>query len=249
MRPERSTNLMAGINSGFGQFKKFLDVAGSDNLDKYALSLVITTDGMPSAQWHPARGASGYAPLVKNLRKDLSKLHPAAPPTVTTIGIGFQLVSKRRRERRRGCPHPLLRCTLPFPTVATIRSFVAPSLSPRLALHLFILTPLPHPRLTPPHPHSIPVSPHPTLIPPLFTPTPFSRNPVPPSSPADLPSPLAPDVHTDVHTRALRSHSRPTFTGLGDPHLDVRGLPSHARPGSNRALHRQPPRRGALDCA
>jgi hypothetical protein len=242
MRPERSTNLMAGINSGFGQFKKFLDVAGSDNLDKYALSLVITTDGMPSAQWHPARGASGYAPLVKNLRKDLSKLHPAAPPTVTTIGIGFQLVSKRRRERRRGCPHPLLRCTLPFPSSS---------------LHPHPLTPPPshptppsfHPRLTPPHPHSTPVSPHPTLIPPLITPTPFSRNPVPPSSPADLPSPLAPDVHTDVHTRALRSHSRPTFTGLGDPHLDVRGLPSHARPGSNRALHRQPPRRGALDCA
>jgi hypothetical protein len=173
MRPERSTNLMAGINSGFGQFKKFLDVAGSDNLDKYALSLVITTDGMPSAQWHPARGASGYAPLVKNLRKDLSKLHPAAPPTVTTIGIGFQLVSKRRRERRRerrrGCPHPLLRCTLPFPTVATIRSFVAPSLSPRLALHLFILTPLPHPRLTPPHPHSTPFHSHPLLSQPCPT--------------------------------------------------------------------------------
>ena len=146
MRPERSTNLMAGINSGFGQFKKFLDVAGSDNLDKYALSLVITTDGMPSAQWHPARGASGYAPLVKNLRKDLSKLHPAAPPTVTTIGIGFQLVSKRRRERRRGCPHPLLRCTLPFPSPCSS------------SLH-------PHP-LTPPPSHPTPPSFHPFSLPP-----------------------------------------------------------------------------------
>ena len=141
MRPERSTNLMAGINSGFGQFKKFLDVAG-DHLDKYALSLVITTDGMPSAQWHPARGASGYAPLVKNLRKELSKLHPAAPPTVTTIGIGFQLVSKRHRERLRGCPHPLSR-----------HPPSAPSLSPRLALFIFILIP-PYP--SPFHPTPCP---------------------------------------------------------------------------------------------
>jgi len=164
MRPERSTNLMAGINSGFGQFKKFLDVAGSDNLDKYALSLVITTDGMPSAQWHPARGASGYAPLVKNLRKDLSKLHPAAPPTVTTIGIGFQLVSKRRRERhrerRRGCPHPLLRCTL-FPHCShhPLLRCTLPLPSPcSSSLH-------PHP-LTPPPSHPTPPSFHPFSLPP-----------------------------------------------------------------------------------
>ena len=155
MRPERSTNLMAGINSGFGQFKKFLDVAG-DHLDKYALSLVITTDGMPSAQWHPARGASGYAPLVKNLRKELSKLHPAAPPTVTTIGIGFQLVSKRHRERLRGCPHPLLRCALPLhPPFPLVLLFLSSSSSP-----------LTHPLFTPPPvPPSSPADPPPPLAP------------------------------------------------------------------------------------
>mmetsp|Transcript_20743 Transcript_20743/g.52888 ORF Transcript_20743/g.52888 Transcript_20743/m.52888 type:complete len:634 (+) Transcript_20743:353-2254(+) len=93
MRPERSTNLMAGITSGFGQFEKFKDIVAAE-LDKYALSLVITTDGMPSAQWHPARGRDGYAPLVKSLKKKLVGMHPAAPPTVTTIGIGFQLDSE-----------------------------------------------------------------------------------------------------------------------------------------------------------
>ena len=160
MRPERSTNLMAGINSGFGQFKKFLDVAGSDHLDKYALSLVITTDGMPSAQWHPARGASGYAPLVKNLRKDLSKLHPAAPPTVTTIGIGFELVRKRRRERPRGCSHPLLRCTL-FPLALL---FISSSSPP------YPIPVSPHPTLTPPPSHPTPPSPHPLSLPPLLSP-------------------------------------------------------------------------------
>lgn len=45
MKPERSTNLMAGITSGFTQFEKFMTLAGNDELDKYALNLVITTDG------------------------------------------------------------------------------------------------------------------------------------------------------------------------------------------------------------
>jgi len=93
MRPERSTNLMAGITSGCDQFKKFVGVAGTDALDQYALNLVITTDGMPSSQWHPARGRDGYFPLVKQLKKQLKAVHPAAAPTITTIGIGFQLDS------------------------------------------------------------------------------------------------------------------------------------------------------------
>ena len=55
MVPERSTNLMAGITSGFSQFEAFANVA-SDALDKFTTQLIITTDGMPSSQWHPARG-------------------------------------------------------------------------------------------------------------------------------------------------------------------------------------------------
>lgn len=38
-------------------------------LHEYALNLIITTDGLPSAQWHPARGRNGYLPLVRTLTK------------------------------------------------------------------------------------------------------------------------------------------------------------------------------------
>jgi hypothetical protein len=142
MRPERSTNLMAGITtgahrlpttatldlfmrpptsashpalphrrpspwsgivspraSGFSQFEKFTEP--DDSLSGYALSLIITTDGMPSSQWHPARGRDGYKPLVKTLSKGLGKKRGgnAACPNITTIGIGFQLVRRRCRPR------------------------------------------------------------------------------------------------------------------------------------------------------
>lgn len=93
MRPERSTNLMAGMTSGFSQFEKFA-ADHSEDLSKYALNLVITTDGMPSSQWHPARGRDGYAPLTNSLMKSLvGKRGASARPVVTTIGIGFQLDS------------------------------------------------------------------------------------------------------------------------------------------------------------
>jgi len=93
MRPERSTNLMAGITTGFSQFEKFPEADGS--LSGYALNLVVTTDGMPSSQWHPARGRDGYQPLVKTLKKNLTKKRgEAARPVVTSIGIGFQLDSE-----------------------------------------------------------------------------------------------------------------------------------------------------------
>jgi len=97
MRPERSTNLMAGITTGFEQFKKFPTIDGMAGLDvsQYALSLIITTDGMPSSQWHPARGRDGYGPLVKTLSAALAnEIGTAAVPVVTTIGIGFQLDSE-----------------------------------------------------------------------------------------------------------------------------------------------------------
>ena len=99
MRPERSTNLMAGITTGFSMFDNaeggFNPGGGDAALSQYALSLIITTDGMPSSQWHPARGRDGYAPLVKTLTKGLTKKRgPSAVPEVTTIGIGFQLDSE-----------------------------------------------------------------------------------------------------------------------------------------------------------
>ena len=48
MRPERSTNLMAGLVSGFDMMKK---VPGSnDDLQALSLNLIVCTDGMPSPQ-------------------------------------------------------------------------------------------------------------------------------------------------------------------------------------------------------
>uniref|UniRef100_A0A7S2FWU2 VWFA domain-containing protein n=1 Tax=Haptolina brevifila TaxID=156173 RepID=A0A7S2FWU2_9EUKA len=92
MQPERTTNLMAGITTGFDMFDKLPENDGS--LSGYALNLVVTTDGMPSSQWHPARGLKGYAPLVNSLKTKLTKKRgEAARPTITTIGIGFQLDS------------------------------------------------------------------------------------------------------------------------------------------------------------
>jgi len=93
MQPERTTNLMAGITTGFDQFDKFPEADGV--LSGYALNLVITTDGMPSSQWHPARGIKGYAPLVQQLKTKLTrKRGEAARPVITSIGIGFQLDSE-----------------------------------------------------------------------------------------------------------------------------------------------------------
>jgi len=62
MKPQRSTNLMAGIVTGFD---KMTSLPAGMTLSEYSLNLIITTDGMPSAQWHPARGRDGYGPLIK----------------------------------------------------------------------------------------------------------------------------------------------------------------------------------------
>ena len=51
MRPERSTNLMAGLVSGLDMMKK---VPGSDDmLQMLSLNLIVCTDGMPSPQAIP----------------------------------------------------------------------------------------------------------------------------------------------------------------------------------------------------
>lgn len=51
MRPERSTNLMAGLVTGLDMMKK---VPGSDDmLQKLSLNLIVCTDGMPSPQVIP----------------------------------------------------------------------------------------------------------------------------------------------------------------------------------------------------
>ena len=59
MRPERSTNLMAGIVTGVEMMRKA--PVPDATLGGHALNLIICTDGMPSPQWHPARGRDGCA--------------------------------------------------------------------------------------------------------------------------------------------------------------------------------------------
>ena len=84
MRPERSTNLMAGINSGFQQMQQIPEpdtamrrvrarAAAADRAraparspthprpHRYALNLIIATDGMPTpCSGTSARGRDGY---------------------------------------------------------------------------------------------------------------------------------------------------------------------------------------------
>lgn len=93
MRPERSTNLMAGINSGFQQMQQIPEPDTA--MHEYALNLIIATDGIPSPQWHPARGRDGYLPLVKmNLKKLLGARGETSRCVLTTIGLGNQLDSE-----------------------------------------------------------------------------------------------------------------------------------------------------------
>ena len=82
MRPERSTNLMAGLVSGFDMMKK---VPGSDDiLQTLSLNLIVCTDGMPSPQ------AAALCPLPLPLA-------PAHPPHPNTARHG-------------GCPPPRDAC-------------------------------------------------------------------------------------------------------------------------------------------
>lgn len=87
MRPERSTNFLAGLVEGTNQIAKIpVDV---ENICKYNICMIVTTDGMPSSQWHPARGREGYKPVIMSeLKKIETGRSPDAVPSIYTIGIG-----------------------------------------------------------------------------------------------------------------------------------------------------------------
>lgn len=132
MRHERSTNLMAGITTGFSQINSIPVTA--DELEQYSINLIVTTDGMPSAQWHPARGRDGYAKLVDTLNKQVVRDHgECGKPSITTIGLGNQLDSDllvKMSDKFLHIPDPgavgpfmvnllaALRCTATLPEVA-----------------------------------------------------------------------------------------------------------------------------------
>ena len=90
MRPERSTNLMAGITTGFEQFDKLARLVGIDALPQYALNLVITTDG--TSRERPAAA-----------RSRLCRVAPPRPSTARPLS-SFSLVSLVARARLwQGC--------------------------------------------------------------------------------------------------------------------------------------------------
>ena len=88
LRPESSTNMVAGINGGLEKFKY---LPSEIELEEYNLTMILTTDGLPSNFYHPARGISGYKPLVETQLKQ----HRQAGRFVNliTIGLGENLDS------------------------------------------------------------------------------------------------------------------------------------------------------------
>jgi len=150
MRPERSTNLMAGLTGAFEAFDRL--PMNKDTLSEFALNLILTTDGMPSAQWNPARGRDGYAPLVKMLsRRAVEARGGAGRISMTSIGLGCKLDSELlagMSDQFLHMPDPgsvgpfmvnllaNLRCTarLPSPADGVVASFATLVVSPKSAL-------------------------------------------------------------------------------------------------------------------
>ncbi len=82
-----STNLVAGVTTGFGQFEQLpLPTA---QLASYSQHLVVCTDGQPDQRMD-------YAPLVAQCQDKLvaMKGNPAARVNVSTIGLGNSLDSQ-----------------------------------------------------------------------------------------------------------------------------------------------------------
>jgi len=86
--PESSTNMVAGINGGLDQFNI---LPPEINSLEYNLTMILTTDGLPSTFFHPARGIQGYKLLVQNQLATHSKNKRQI--NVVTIGLGENLDS------------------------------------------------------------------------------------------------------------------------------------------------------------
>jgi len=71
MRPERSTNLMAGLTTGFDQMGA---LPNDLPLEQYTVNLIVTTDGMPSAQARRRRRARRSTPARAR------PINPPCPP-------------------------------------------------------------------------------------------------------------------------------------------------------------------------
>jgi len=95
LKEEGSTNLTAGLHTGFCAFEADLPAAVAAKPSEYALLLAIATDGQPSKGTHPPGGPTGYANFVAMRSKAIEAMHgPAAVPSLVAIGLGNDLDSR-----------------------------------------------------------------------------------------------------------------------------------------------------------
>lgn len=92
---EGSTNLTAGIATGFRAFEEGLPPPVAARPSDYALLLAVATDGQPSSGTHPPGGPTGYAQFVKDRSAVVAAAHGrASVPVLVAIGLGNDLDSR-----------------------------------------------------------------------------------------------------------------------------------------------------------
>lgn len=85
IRPDRTTNMVAGLEKGFQAFN---EVQVSDEVGYH---LLFTTDGMPSSHLLPVRGVAALKQIVNNLVE--TQKRSGRNINVTTLGLGNNLNS------------------------------------------------------------------------------------------------------------------------------------------------------------
>ena len=95
LKEEGSTNLTAGLATGFRVFEEALPAPVAANPSEYALLLAVATDGQPSSGTHPPAGPTGYAEFVRERSAVVAAAHgSAAVPSLVAIGLGNDLDSR-----------------------------------------------------------------------------------------------------------------------------------------------------------
>ena len=85
IRPDRATNMVAGLEKGFQAFN---DILVTDELGYH---LLFTTDGIPSSHFLPIRGIGAFKQMVNNLVE--TQKRAGRNINVTTLGLGNNLNS------------------------------------------------------------------------------------------------------------------------------------------------------------
>ena len=93
IKPEAATNFKAGLEKGFEQLLNPPADVTQGFLITHSVNFVFLTDGLPSEHFPPARGESGFPPLVDKLQGTL-KESIGQKASMTTIAIGNDCNSK-----------------------------------------------------------------------------------------------------------------------------------------------------------